>query len=88
MFHGYWWRAAHRYGPFDAVLPTVDGPTVCFPRCRPPNPSPVALDAEQAAVAARLPSGPAGHPGGPAEPMTFRRVGSRTQDDQPREGHR
>ncbi len=21
MFHGYWWRAAHRYGPFDAVLP-------------------------------------------------------------------
>ncbi|MEV0627042.1 MBL fold metallo-hydrolase [Nonomuraea wenchangensis] len=54
MFHGYWWRAAHRFGPFDAVLVPVNGPTVCFPHCLPPSPYPASLDAGQAAVAARL----------------------------------
>ncbi|GHF64367.1 MBL fold metallo-hydrolase [Streptomyces griseosporeus] len=54
MFHGYWWRAAHRYGPFDAVLTPINGPTLCFPHCQPPSPYPAALDAEHAAVAARL----------------------------------
>src|SRR5882757_445119 len=54
MFHGYWWRAAHRYGPFDAVLPPINGPTLCFPHCQPASPYPAALDAEHAAVAARL----------------------------------
>ncbi|MGW2952450.1 MBL fold metallo-hydrolase [Streptomyces eurythermus] len=54
MFHGYWWRAAHRYGPFDAVLTPVNGPALCFPHCAPPSPYPGALDARQAAVAARL----------------------------------
>ncbi|MFF5537156.1 MBL fold metallo-hydrolase [Streptomyces cinerochromogenes] len=54
MFHGYWWRAAHRYGPFDAVLAPVNGPTVCFPHCQPASPLPAALDARHAAVAARL----------------------------------
>lgn len=54
MFHGYWWRAAHRYGPFDAVLTPINGPTLCFPHCQPPSPYPGALDAEHAAVAARL----------------------------------
>jgi L-ascorbate metabolism protein UlaG (beta-lactamase superfamily) len=54
MFHGYWWRAAHRYGPFDAVLTPINGPVVCFPHCQPPSPFPASLDAEQAAVATRL----------------------------------
>ncbi|MFD8542538.1 MBL fold metallo-hydrolase [Streptomyces sp. NPDC059649] len=54
MFHGYWWRAAHRYGPFDAVLTPINGPALCFPHCRPASPYPGALDAERAAVAARL----------------------------------
>jgi L-ascorbate metabolism protein UlaG (beta-lactamase superfamily) len=54
MFHGYWWRAAHRFGPFDAVLPPINGPAVCFPHCRPASPFPAALDAGHAAVAARL----------------------------------
>lgn len=54
MFHGYWWRAVHRYGPFDAVLTPINGPVVCFPHCQPPSPFPATLDAEHAAVAARL----------------------------------
>lgn len=54
MFHGYWWRAAHRYGPFDAVLTPINGPALCFPHCQPPSPRPGALDAEHAALAARL----------------------------------
>jgi L-ascorbate metabolism protein UlaG (beta-lactamase superfamily) len=54
MFHGYWWRAAHRYGPFDVALVPINGPVVCFPHCRPPSPYPASLDAEQAAVAVRL----------------------------------
>ncbi|UMB67600.1 MBL fold metallo-hydrolase [Mycobacterium paraterrae] len=54
MYHGYWWRAAHRHGPFDAVLTPVNGPTVCFPHCQPPSPFPSTLDDRHAAVAARL----------------------------------
>ncbi|MFI9155587.1 MBL fold metallo-hydrolase [Streptomyces sp. NPDC053367] len=54
MFHGYWWRAAHRYGPFDAVLTPINGPAVCFPHCQPPSPLPASLDARHAALAARL----------------------------------
>lgn len=53
MLHGYWWRAAHRYGPFDAVLTPINGPIVCFPHCQPPSPFPASLDARHAAVAAR-----------------------------------
>jgi L-ascorbate metabolism protein UlaG (beta-lactamase superfamily) len=54
MFHGYWWRAAHRHGPFDAVLTPINGPTVCFPHCQPPSPFPSTLDDRHAAIAARL----------------------------------
>jgi L-ascorbate metabolism protein UlaG (beta-lactamase superfamily) len=52
MFHGYWWRMAHRHGPFDVVLVPVNGAVVSFPHRRPASPLPVALDPAQAAIAA------------------------------------
>jgi L-ascorbate metabolism protein UlaG (beta-lactamase superfamily) len=53
-FHGFWWRIAHRLGPFDVVLLPVNGAVVDFPHRQPPSPLPVALPPEQAAVAASI----------------------------------
>src|SRR5438067_1043209 len=54
MFHGFWWRMAHRHGPFDVVLVPVNGAVVGFPHRVPASPLPVALDPRQAAQAVRL----------------------------------
>ena len=54
MFHGQWWRMALRHGPFDVVLVPVNGAVAGFPHRTPASPLPVALDPEQAAVAAQL----------------------------------
>jgi L-ascorbate metabolism protein UlaG (beta-lactamase superfamily) len=54
MFHGYWWRAVRRFGPFDAVFTPINGPALCFPHCQPPSPLAGALEPEQAALAGEL----------------------------------
>ena len=54
MFHGYWWRMVHRHGPFDIVLVPVNGAVASFPHRVPASPLPVALDPEQAALAAEI----------------------------------
>jgi L-ascorbate metabolism protein UlaG (beta-lactamase superfamily) len=54
LFHGYWWRIAQRYGPFDAVLAPVNGAVVSFPHRQPASPFAVAMTPEQAAVAAAI----------------------------------
>ncbi|MFL5844804.1 MAG: MBL fold metallo-hydrolase [Solirubrobacteraceae bacterium] len=54
MFHGHWWRMALRHGPFDVVLAPVNGPVVGFPHRAPASPLPIAMDPQQAAVAAQL----------------------------------
>jgi L-ascorbate metabolism protein UlaG (beta-lactamase superfamily) len=54
IFHGYWWRMARRYGPFDLVLAPINGAAVDFPHLQPPSPLAAAMEPEQAALAAEL----------------------------------
>ncbi|RKT88002.1 L-ascorbate metabolism protein UlaG, beta-lactamase superfamily [Saccharopolyspora antimicrobica] len=54
MFHGYWWRIARRFSPFDAVFLPANGAVVDAPHLQPPSPLPAALDPHQAAAAAQI----------------------------------
>ena len=54
IFHGYWWRMAHRHAPFDVVLVPINGAVVRFPHRRPASSLPATLDPAQAAIAARI----------------------------------
>lgn len=54
LFHGWWWLAATRCGPFDAVFLPVGGAVVDLPARQPPSPLPAGMDPRQAAVAAKL----------------------------------
>jgi L-ascorbate metabolism protein UlaG (beta-lactamase superfamily) len=53
LFHGWWWRAALRAGPFDAALLPINGAVLDFPWRKPPSPLPGAMTPEEAAVAAK-----------------------------------
>jgi L-ascorbate metabolism protein UlaG (beta-lactamase superfamily) len=53
-FHGFWWRMARRYGPFDVVFAPINGAVVDFPHLQPPSPLAAAMEPEQAAVAGEL----------------------------------
>jgi L-ascorbate metabolism protein UlaG (beta-lactamase superfamily) len=52
MFHGWWWLAAMRHGPFDAAFLPVNGAVVDFPHRRPAIPLAIDMDPRQAAAAA------------------------------------
>lgn len=54
IFHSYWWRVAHRHGPFDLVLAPINGAVISFPHLRPASPLASTLEPEQAAVAAEI----------------------------------
>jgi L-ascorbate metabolism protein UlaG (beta-lactamase superfamily) len=54
LFHGWWWLAAMRCGPFDAVFLPVGGAIVDLPPRQPPSPLPAGMDPRQAATAAKL----------------------------------
>lgn len=53
MFHGWWWRAAMRFGPIDIAFLPVNGAKLDMPHRQPPSPFPAAMDPAQAAAAAR-----------------------------------
>jgi L-ascorbate metabolism protein UlaG (beta-lactamase superfamily) len=53
LFHGWWWRAAMRAGPFDAAFVPINGAAVDFPWRQPASPLPAAMTPEEAVVAAR-----------------------------------
>ncbi|MBD0383773.1 MBL fold metallo-hydrolase [Paenibacillus sedimenti] len=51
LWHGYWWRIAKSYGPFDAVCLPVNGAVLELPGMTPSG-QPISLTPEQAASAA------------------------------------
>lgn len=62
LFHGHWWRARMRCGPFDAVFLPVNGAVCQFPHRTPASPFVAVLDPEQAAVAAAILEAPVAVP--------------------------
>lgn len=54
LFHGYWWRIANKYGPFDVAFLPVNGPVVDFPLLQPSSPLEAVMTPEEAAVAAHI----------------------------------
>lgn len=54
MFHGFWWRIANKFGPFDVAFLPVNGPVVEFPFLQPPSTLEAVMTPEEAAVAAHI----------------------------------
>lgn len=54
LFHGWWWLARERCGPFDLALLPVNGPIVDLPHRQPHSTLPAAMDPRQAAEAAAI----------------------------------
>lgn len=54
LFHGSWWRIAHRFGSFDAAFLPINAPTCDWPHLQPPSPVEATMTPEQAAVAAHI----------------------------------
>jgi L-ascorbate metabolism protein UlaG (beta-lactamase superfamily) len=54
LFHGWWWLAAMRHGPFDVAFLPAGGAIADLPTRQPPSPLPAGMDPTQAAVAAKL----------------------------------
>jgi L-ascorbate metabolism protein UlaG (beta-lactamase superfamily) len=54
LFHGWWWLAALRHGPFDVAFLPAGGAIVDLPPRQPPSPLPAGMDPLRAAAAAKL----------------------------------
>lgn len=54
LFHGWWWLAALRHGPFDVVFLPAGGAVADLPSRQPASPLPAGMDPRQAAIAAKL----------------------------------
>lgn len=54
IFHGFWWRIAHQFGPLHVAFLPINGAVVNFPLLQPANPLAAVMTPEQAAVAARM----------------------------------
>lgn len=54
LFHGNWWRIAHRYGPFDVAFLPINAPVCDWPHLQPPSPLEAKLTPEEAAIVAHL----------------------------------
>ena len=54
LFHGSWWRIAHRFGPFDVAFLPINAPVCEWPHLQPPSPIEATMTPEEAAVAAHI----------------------------------
>jgi len=54
LFHGYWWRIANKFGPFDIAFLPINGPVVDFPLLQPASTIEAVMTPEQAATAANI----------------------------------
>ena len=54
MFHGFWWRIANRFGPFDVAFLPINAPLVTFPFLQPPSTIEAVMNPEEAAMAASI----------------------------------
>lgn len=54
LFHGYWWRIAHRFGPFDVAFLPINAPVCQWPHLQPPSPVEATMTPEEAAIAAHI----------------------------------
>ena len=54
LFHGYWWRIARRFGPFDLAFLPINGAVVDFPFLQPPRGQEAVMTPEEAANAAHM----------------------------------
>lgn len=54
LFHGYWWRITHRFGPFDVAFLPINAPVCDWPHLQPPSPIEATMTPEEAAVAAHI----------------------------------
>jgi L-ascorbate metabolism protein UlaG (beta-lactamase superfamily) len=52
LFHGWWWRAALRFGPIDFAFLPVNGAVLDFPHRQPASGLPACMTPEHAAAAA------------------------------------
>lgn len=54
LFHGSWWRIAHRFGSFDAAFLPINAPICKWPHLQPPSPLEATMTPEEAAVASHI----------------------------------
>lgn len=54
LFHGYWWRIAHRFGSFDVAFFPINAPVCQWPHLQPSSPIEATMMPEEAAVAAHI----------------------------------
>ena len=54
MFHGLWWRIAHKFGPFDIAFLPINAPVVDFPALQPTTKLEAVMNPEEAATAAHI----------------------------------
>lgn len=54
LFHGYWWRIANKFGPFDIAFLPINAPVCQWPHLQPPSFIEAVMSPEEAANAGSI----------------------------------